>query len=489
MVAEISLQTLHFHAGRSPGAASENVDVGAVTVFVGPNNSGKSIALHDVWQWANQGVDPPRPWPGGVVLSAVDAAFPENDVELDEFLRPWTLPSVDGHLRRLRGMSLAQQALPGLSSGTRTVRRYDGRGNFPEYCRNAVLPVLATHLDGRSRFDLATSRQMSTLREAPGNHLMALLLDQQLYDRANKEIVDVFGHQLVIDTSQPPGLELALSTQSPPHGFWPERTFDPDVVAYQTSASRLLEFSDGVQIYTGLIAAIESWPQVVLLIDEPEAFLHPTLARRLGRRLARSARERRANLLAATHSADFLLGCVDEVPATTIVRLTYDAGVATARPLGGASVEKLVRDPLLRSADALSALFARGAVVCEADADRAFYEEINRRLDAEVGRNGASDTTFLNAQNWQTVPKIVGPLRRLGVAAAAVVDLDALTQRDKWGEYFEAATTDAQERARLHRLRARAGDLLRAAGTLGTGTTLACKESGLDSVTDVNLPP
>ena len=37
---------------------------------------------------------------------------------------------------------------------------------------------------------------------------------------------------------------------------------------------------------------------------------------------------------------------------------------------------------------------------------------------------------FMNAQNWQTIPRIVGPLRRLGIPAAAIFDFDVLMDKD-----------------------------------------------------------
>ena len=64
-------------------------------------------------------------------------------------------------------------------------------------------------------------------------------------------------------------------------------------------------------------------------------------------------------------------------------------------------------------------------MVCEADADRAFYEEINRRLTAS-GLGHVKDALFLNAVNKQTIRRIVKPLRQMGVPAVAVVDLDIL---------------------------------------------------------------
>jgi hypothetical protein len=63
--------------------------------------------------------------------------------------------------------------------------------------------------------------------------------------------------------------------------------------------------------------------------------------------------------------------------------------------------------------------------VCEADADRAFYQEINDRL-LGTNRTAAAECLFLNAQNKQTVRRIIRPLREMGIPAAAIVDLDVV---------------------------------------------------------------
>ena len=102
---------------------------------------------------------------------------------------------------------------------------------------------------------------------------------------------------------------------------------------------------------------------------------------------------------------------------------------ATARLLGADELQKLMRDPLLRSTGVLNALFHSGAVVTEADRDRAFYGEINNRLST-AKKSAVRDSVFLNAQNKQTTRRLVAPLRTMGVPAAAVVDFDIFKGND-----------------------------------------------------------
>jgi len=164
-------------------------------------------------------------------------------------------------------------------------------------------------------------------------------------------------------------------------------------------------------------------------VDEPEAFLYPPLARKLGVFLTQIVSERSGNLFAATHSADFLGGCIQAGPQVDVIRLTFENQVPTARMLAASQLRTLMRDPLLRSTGVLSALFYRGAVVCEGDTDRAFYGEINDRI-LRFANGGADDSIFLSAQNWQTCANIIAPLREMGIPAAAVVDLDVLLSDD-----------------------------------------------------------
>jgi hypothetical protein len=58
-----------------------------------------------------------------------------------------------------------------------------------------------------------------------------------------------------------------------------------------------------------------------------------------------------------------------------------------------------------------------------------FYEEINRRLD-DADR-GIADTVFLNSPGRDSIDRIVGSLRAVGVPAVAVVDLDVITSSAK----------------------------------------------------------
>jgi hypothetical protein len=191
-----------------------------------------------------------------------------------------------------------------------------------------------------------------------------------------------------------------------------------------------------MQAFTGIAADVFSGDYHTLLIDEPEAFLHPPLARKLGRHLAKKIQSRTGVLLAATHSADFLMGCVEAGPNVRVVRLEYQRGQSRGRLVDTDALGAMLRKPLMRSSNVVSALFHDGVVVTESDNDRAFYSEIYYRLAQE---SDLPSVLFVNAQNKQTMKDILGPLRTFGVPAVAIPDIDILKDGGAtWTDWLRA---------------------------------------------------
>lgn len=93
----------------------------------------------------------------------------------------------------------------------------------------------------------------------------------------------------------------------------------------------------------------------------------------------------------------------------------------------------------------VSGLFHDGVVVTESDNDRAFYSKVYSRVRQR--EPGLPNILFLNAQNQQTAREIFGPLRRFGVPAAAVLDIDVI--KDKFSETLGAAGVPGPSRAPL----------------------------------------
>jgi len=441
----LRITELYFKAGAAPSSPPLKVVTGNITILVGSNNAGKSAALREIERACVQAAGAHS----GEVVSWVAIDTPTTVEAVFSLLRPFRnpeAPAIDNPGNEQ--LPIAYVANGGPVATTIGEASVEGilQGNWGAL-RAMVMPPYTMRLDGRTRFSIPVAAPTGLLLSPAQNYLQGLFRDDDARRKVQDIAHDAFGRYMAIDASTQPGqLQLRMSKERPPADL--ERALTNEAAEFFAREPLLTTFGDGVQAFMAIIGTVIGSPHKVILIDEPEAFLPPPVARRLAGELARVARGRDVSLVVATHDADFLMGCLVEADDSTVVRLTYDDGAATARALEPVELTPLMSHPLFRSAGSLNALFHRGAIVTESDADRAFYDEINHRLLA-VGR-GVKDALFLNAQNWQTEQVIVRPLRRIGIPAAAVVDLDvAMDKGPNWTALFDACNVEGSRRQLL----------------------------------------
>lgn len=448
--------------GPSELASPLDFELGPVTIFVGPNNSGKSLLLREIENCTEEG------WAGieRVATKVLDGFEPEipDEQEVKQLLlsrevrRAPLTPAPgeylyvppEGYIQASK-INLVYDQYAG-EDGFKaidinlepTLRALEEFRTNPELVRDdrqahsnlfSFLWLFVVRLDGRTRLTLTEPRPAGDLLGQPQNHLWALAQDESARERLRKISYDAFGRYFVLDPTAMKKFRIKMSDTEPPPAV--EENIGQDSRKFFEQAVNISELSDGVKSFIGLTAAVLSADFRVMLIDEPEAFLHPVLAKKLGRRLTELASDRKGNVLASTHSPDFLMGCV-ETGEVNVVRLTYKQEVPSARLLPAGDLRQMMRDPLLRSTGILSALFHEGAIVCEGDADRAFYQEINHRL-ITAESTGADNSIFLNAQGKDTIPRMIKPLREMGIPAAAIVDVDILKTSNTFINLLEAA--------------------------------------------------
>ncbi len=412
------ISKLKLKFGSSPTKPALETNTTPITVFVGPNNSGKSKVLIELEIFCRNGTIKTT----DVILDQLDfkqLTDPETEIN-NHTLTPRHNESIEpGKIlfgkNTTRHQINRQQLLSFFSNIA---------GHRNQYCAYYV-SFNTIRIDGGSRINLINEQDAGDLLGHPQNSLQVLFRDNTKRQEVRRILLDAFKKHFVIDPTKSGKLRIRLSDVAPTNEIQ-ERGIHEDAVEFHRKALDITLASDGVKAFTGIITTIIAGDPKVILIDEPEAFLHPSLASNLGKEVSNSVNGSSKNLFVSTHSANFLMGCIQSGTPLNIIRLTYSNNVPTARILPSDKVLKLMRHPLLRSTGVLNGLFYEYVIVTEADADRAFYQEINERLLAFQPSKGIPNCLFLNAQNKQTVHEIMKPLREMGIPCAAILDVDVV---------------------------------------------------------------
>jgi hypothetical protein len=176
-------------------------------------------------------------------------------------------------------------------------------------------------------------------------------------------------------------------------------------------------------------------PTSTVLLDEPEAFLHPPQARRLAEVVATEV-PGECQVIIATHNDAFVRALLDASGERVILARIIREGSANAvTVLDQAQLDEMWNDPLLKTSDVLSALFHEAAILCEGDSDARFYGSL---LDATRSQSRDPDTRFYHFGGKDRLANIAEALRLVQIPVVAIVDIDILSDRQKFFRLFEA---------------------------------------------------
>ena len=393
------------------GDSQLHVPENGILLLVGPNNSGKSRAILDIDR--SQGSDP-----NGLVIHEVHTKKTQLD---DEELRTWL---------RTEFVAQRQPGLEVVSGGAAETSmelivqgwqggRLDGAQPF-------FMKTLMTH----NRLSLIVDGGYIDPRiNLPWNPITRAVLDRETEETYDNILNEAFRQHLTIERFAG---QVAFRVGRQVRFTSDDRGPTQEYMDAVRALPLLSEQGDGIRSYMGVLMEFLSGRQQVLLIDEPEAFLHPPHARLMGRHLAGLAATKQ--VIAATHSQDLLMGCLD-VPnvAVTVARLTRVGNTTRSAVLRADDLHNLWSDPLLRNSNILSGIFHDAVVVCEGDADCRFYSALwNWRSQQDAA--AMPDVLFTSCAGKGRVRKAILSLRAVGVPTVAVVDFDFLFDLKEYGE-------------------------------------------------------
>lgn len=401
-VVRVRVRTVRFSDGSEAIIPAEGM-----VLLVGPNNAGKSQVLRDLAGLARE-----SQYIGRAVLIA----------EYDK--------SVDGDIQEWASKNVPQIEREGVNrfrvEGWGEVASQDIANLWNRQNLDMLTSLFIFHADGTSRLSAGDSQQsLDFSTEIPAHPVQRAYLDSGIEGDIDRESRAAFGLGVTVDRYGGSVISLRLG-ERPSFEHEDGRPADGYISALK-ALPRLEEQGDGVRSYLGLVLHLAAGNHQVLLIDEPEAFLHPPQARRLGSVLASRAQSQQAFI--ATHSTDVVQGTLEGGASVTIIRVTREGNVNRPAVLDDAAVKKLWSDPLLRYSNVLDGLFHDAVVLCESDADCRYYSAVLDHLpEAATERTVRREPQllFTHCGGKARMASVVDALRAVSVPVIVVADFDVL---------------------------------------------------------------
>lgn len=401
-----------------------------VTAIVGGNNVGKSTVLRQISNW----ISLPHPtasleYPG--VVTALELQKGGSEADFVAWMRNHgilTHPTgQDFQIHRSMVGNISLQRAVALFLNDAGVDRVADLGRY-----------LVHYADAKARFNWVNPQQRrASITDPSQNPLHQLEDDPAAFAELSRISEEIFGMSLTMDFL---GGNIMIRAGIPEVAAPP---VDQVTAEYRSALGRLRplhEQGDGMSSVFGLLIPLVAATHLVMLIDEPEAFLHPPQARALGQTLARITMERGVQLILATHDRNLLTGLLDHPSSRlTVLRVSRDGDVTKGLQLGEEGVRSTWTDPALRHTHVLDGLFHQLVVIAENERDCQFYaaamEAAHERKPFEIAPH---DVLYLSSHGKSGMPRLARILVGTGVRVVATPDLDMLNDKSQLKSLVES---------------------------------------------------
>ncbi|MGO4806956.1 ATP-dependent endonuclease [Arthrobacter sp. 2MCAF15] len=418
------------------GGQSIQLQRAGVTAIVGANNAGKSTVLREVWEKLSH--SPGFPEQPRIAVDSLELHGPGSQADVISWLGQNASFVVQGTSAGF------QRAQTGVQHPSMLIQAWQN----PLSELGALASSLVFYGNAQGRFGIGGAVEMRESAGDPPQHPVHYLQDsKQLLDEVSAVSRDVFGPPLTLDA-----LGRTLRLRVGEVGMDAPRIDDIPVEYRERMADlRPLDAQgDGMRSLMGQLLPIVTASYKVVIIDEPEAFLHPPQAHALGAELGRLAVKTGLQILVATHDRSFLTGLLDSGVDVSVVRLARGDGPSKASRLDSTQLRSLWTDPVLKYTNVLDGLFHRLVVVAEAEGDCAYLSAAIDCDGREEGPLPRNEILFVPTGGKDGMAKVSAALSAVDVPVVAAPDLDMLSDQKKLQLLVKAVGGDwTEEMAKL----------------------------------------
>lgn len=404
-----------------------------MTVIVGPNNAGKSRLLREIRDYLCGNRD------GLAILNSVALHMPPTYEELNQSYSIEELlvrDRYDNWRLRLYSNRPTQPidnavSLDQYYSFSPMAYGFDWRAALEGAIQDADEAAFLRMLEGLFVQYMGTEEKLLICKaqhdygmgsEQQG-FLSSIKFDGLLLSKLREKVNELFGCDIVLDYSTL-GDRIVFRVSNSGERI-DDAHLDTEHDARDLYLTDMLDNQgDGLKSFVSTFLSLNMSHGDVLLIDEPESFLHPPLARQLGELIGEASGNGK-KIVVATHSVDILKGILSKNDQAGVLRITQVDGVGNTKRnkvkvIDYNLLNKILQSPLLRVSRVLEGIFCERVILTEAEADELVYQELINKVTPFPGLQ------FVHGQNKQSLAEIAEIYRSIGIKFEVVVDFDIL---------------------------------------------------------------
>lgn len=406
---------------------------GRINVFVGANNCGKTQLLKDMLSYITGKRN------ASVIINDLEVPYPEAWEQMEQAYGMHPVETAQGLQLRHICPTLDKDASGPTHHDLVNLLKHWLKADKCQF-RSATGDGFVTYLNTDNRLRLAMGQpvQKDLQKRGAKNVLEALYVaGTDATQKVRECIRNIFDTDVYLDTSNLGMIQYRVGKD---FSSIPENS----QAAFEelTKYAVLDDQGDGLRSVVGMLTAIVALKKPIILLDEPEAFLHPPQALQLGEVISNLVDESQ-QIFVATHSADFLRGLLSTTRDSVIIHLDRSKDdVTEGKVLDSEALSQIINDPLLSSSRVLEGMFYKGVVATEADSDTAFYQRLFQKVGA------SNEIHFLHTPGKQALKKVIAPYQKLGIKFAIIADSDVIRE-DSDMKFLLHLTSDEEKKSQI----------------------------------------
>lgn len=441
-----------------------------INIVIGANNSGKSQFLKEIRSTILGNTDGPNgPYvydTNNVITDSIDLAFPKNVEELDDSYE------LTGHV--VRGMNgwrvkdfcnIGTQLSP---SGGYTYRSLPCSFSLQDdwrVCLNHLLqpnetdypleekerqrqilqflgPMFVDYTGTEDRLLLSIGEPARGVRDDSYNTLSAALDVDETCGTISETVKRLFHKDIALDNTT--SRQSVVPVVSEDFSSYRNGHESSEKLLCMENATQLRNEGDGFRSYVAILLTVMGASKPILLMDEPEAFLHPTYAMELGKQLGTMLTEsgKLQNAFISTHSSYFLQGILDSAGSeVSLIRLKRNGSKSTFNIVDKGDIEEL-KNRSDYSPQYIDALFSKEAILVEAPRDAIIYSALCDKI-SEI-----DNPIFVSTNGKDAFKNLKKFYKATGLPCKCICDFDIINDHDNFKNLMRAFFVDSEIRQR-----------------------------------------